>query len=163
MDETTWGALALVLTVLGGGYTWWAYQHRGTAAALRGSALTLLPVAAYLTGTLRLLGQIVDAVVSWATRLVFSPTVWMGVGLAGLSVVLYVIAGFMRDRGKGARPHVQSRRAAEPKQTGQRPKKGRDLPLPEAKSSKSSGSQSGPVLDDDLADVEAILRDRGIS
>ncbi len=164
MDETTWGALALVLTLLGGGYTWWAYQHRGTAAALRGSALTLLPVAAWLTGTLRLIGQIVDAVVTWATRLVFSPTVWLGVGLAGLSVVLLVIVGFMRERGLGEQPRrsstpkqaKQSPQTGQTGQTGQRSTRGRALP-------KTAAAKSEPVVDDELADIEAILRKRGIT
>ena len=73
MDDVTWGALALVLTMLGGFYTWWAYRNRGATPALRALALTLLPAAAWLTGTLKMFTRIVDAVVDWATDLVFSP------------------------------------------------------------------------------------------
>ena len=35
MDDVSWGALALSLTVLGGIYTWWALRHRGVTAAVR--------------------------------------------------------------------------------------------------------------------------------
>jgi hypothetical protein len=143
VDETTWGALAVVLTLLGGGYTYWAFRHRGAAAGTRGAALTLLPAAAWLTGTLKMFTRIVDAVVDWATRLVFSPSVWIGLGLAGLAVVLFVISGMMRTRGLGG-----ATRSGKPP--------ARELPA------SSSGPRSQPVVDDEMADIEAILRKRGI-
>ena len=148
----TWGALALALTVLGGGYTWWAFRHRGVAAGTRGAALTLLPPAAWLTGTLRMLTRIADAVGDWAVRLVFSPAVWAGVVLAGLSGVLFVLAGFLgrrsptgsadgADRGRGPVAGAAER--------------GRLGPAP--------AGRSNPVVDPELADIEAILKKRGIS
>ena len=48
--------------------------------------------------TLRMLTRIVDAVGDWATSLVFNPTVWLGIVLAGISGVLFVVTGMMRDR-----------------------------------------------------------------
>ena len=48
------GALALVLTVSAGRYSLLAWRRRGPAAGLRGLAWTLVPVAAWLTGTLKL-------------------------------------------------------------------------------------------------------------
>ena len=51
MDEAAWGALALALTLLGGIYTWVSSRRRGLAAGVRGAGLTLLPVAAWLTGS----------------------------------------------------------------------------------------------------------------
>ena len=155
MDDATYGALALALTLLGGGYTWWAFRNRGAVAGTRGAALTLLPPAAYLTGTLRMLTRIVDAVGDWALRLVFSPTVWLGVTLAALSVTLFVVAGFVGRRGDSEqRPRRRS--------PGSRETSGADTPA-------SLGPASGggrPVVgsvDDDLADIEAILKKRGIT
>ena len=101
VDDVTWGALTLTLTAIGGFYTWWAYKTRGMTPAIRGLAITLLPAAAWLTGTLRLFTEIADAVTDWAVHLVFSPKVWLGVILAVLSVVLFVISGKLRDRGVG--------------------------------------------------------------
>ena len=144
MDETTWGALAVVLTLLGGGYSYWAFVNRGAAAGTRGAALTLLPVAAWLTGTLKMFTRIVDAVVDWATSLVLSPLVWLGMGLAGLAAVLFVVAGFLRSRGAGDRPAVRA------------PADRSELPA-------ARQPASEPVVDDELADIEAILRKRGIS
>ncbi|MDP2774107.1 MAG: hypothetical protein Q8O61_11185, partial [Nocardioides sp.] len=89
MDDVTWAALALTLTLLGGIWTWLAYQRRGLPAALKGAGLTLLPLAAYLTKTLQMLTEVGDAVADWATTLVFSPVVWVGVVLGGAAVVLF--------------------------------------------------------------------------
>jgi len=151
MDETTWGALALVLTLLGGGYTYWAFSKRGAAAGTRGAALTLLPAAAWLTGTLKLFTRIVDAVVDWATSLVFSPTVWLGVGLAGLSFVLFFLAGLLRSRSGDADTGPDARSRSVPKTDAKR-----GLPA-------SRQPEPGPVVDDELADIEALLKRRGIT
>ena len=83
IDSTTWAALALTLTIIGAALTWVAWQRRGLAAGIRGLAWTLVPVAAWLTGTLQLAVNIVDDVTDWAARLVFSPSVWLGVIVAG--------------------------------------------------------------------------------
>ncbi|WP_181310794.1 cellulose synthase [Nocardioides campestrisoli] len=144
MDEVTWGALALTLTVLGVIYTWWAARNRGAASATRGAAFTLLPAAAWLTGTLEMFTEIAGSVSDWATHLVLSPVVWSGIGLAGLSVALFFVAGFLAGRqGAGDKQLPPSRTA------GAVPPAGR--------------GKAQPPVDDDLADIEALLRKRGIT
>lgn len=150
MDDVTWGALTLTLTAVGGFYTWWAYQHRGATPAMRGLALTLLPSAAWLTGTLQMFTRIADAVSDWAIHLVFSPKVWLGVILAGLSVALFLISGFLRNRGVGGGGRGATARKAS------------DAPSPQALP--KAGAQQGPLADDGLDDeIAAILKRRGIS
>ncbi|MGD5408180.1 hypothetical protein QUS89_23080, partial [Xanthomonas citri pv. citri] len=107
LDSTTWAALALALTTLGAVLSWFAWRRRGPAAGLRGLAWTLLPAAAWLTGTLRLVVAVVEDVVDWATRLVLSPTVWAGVVVLGVAVALFVLSGVMRTRGIGVRGRVR--------------------------------------------------------
>jgi hypothetical protein len=137
VDDVSWGALALALTVLGGIWTWFAYKRRGFAAGMRGAAFTLLPIAAYLTKTLEMFGEIGDAVADWAIDLVFSPRVWLGIIVAGVAAVLFVVSGWLAGR-----------RGDTPKQVrGEKPK---------------AVEGSAPV-DDDMADIEAILRNRGIT
>ena len=46
----------------------------------------------------------------WASHLVFSPVVWLGVVLAGISVVLIVASGRLRARQVG--PAADSRQGA---------------------------------------------------
>lgn len=145
MDEVTWGALALALTAVGALYTWWAYRHRGAAAGTRGAAFTLLPAAAWLTGTLEMFTEIAGSVADWATHLVFSPIVWAGIGLAGLSVVLFFVAGMLRGR--------ETPRA----------RKGAAEGAPRAPLPRGRAPRQEPVVDDEMAEIEALLRKRGIS
>jgi hypothetical protein len=149
MDDVTWQALTLVLTLMGGGWTWYAFRNRGTAAGIRGAALTLLPPAAYLTGTLEAGVRIVDVVVDWGAGLVFSPSVWFGMVLLGLSGTLFFVARILGARGSGQADTDSGRRARERSSQG-------ELASPPA-------GRGKPVIDDDLAEIEAILRKRGIS
>ena len=98
MDEATWAALAAALTVLGVVWTVVAFRRRGAANGLRALALTLLPAAAWLTGTLEMFTEIARAVVDWATGLVLNPFVWTGIGLAAAAVLLLLVSAWLRDR-----------------------------------------------------------------
>jgi hypothetical protein len=144
----TWGALAFVLTVLGGGYTWWAFRKRGVAAGTRGAALTLLPPAAWATGTLEMFTKIGSAIGSWSAHFVFSPVAWAGIVLAGMSAMLFGVSGFLRGRALGGAP------AKAPKETNAAPPAG-ELAAPK--------QRPAPAIDDDLSEIEAILKKRGIS
>jgi hypothetical protein len=151
VDDVSWGALTLTLTIVGGFYTWWAFRNRGATAAVRGLALTLLPAAAWLTGTLEMFSRIANAISDWALHLVFSPRVWLGVILAGLSVTLFFVAGFMRKRGIGG----GSSASGEPRSTE---------PASAPKALPRAQQPSGPLDDDGLDDeIAAILKRRGIS
>lgn len=144
MDDASWAALTLSLTVLGAIWTWLSFRRRGLASGLRALAFTLLPVAAYLTKTLRLFTRIVDAIGDWALNLAWNPTVWAGIVVAGLSGVLFVVSGAMRAR-----------------QLGGPRKKRDDAPREVAAPERAGGS--APVVDDEMAEIEALLRKRGIS
>ena len=145
MDDAAWAALTLSLTVLGGIWTWFALRNRGLAAGLRALAFTLLPLAAYLTKTLQMFTGIVTEIGDWASALVFSPTVWAGVMVAGLSVVLFVVSGWMRTRSLGAGKPADTPKAVGP-----------------ARGSAGKVPQDGAV-DPEMAEIEALLRKRGIS
>ena len=145
MDDVTWAVLTLSLTGAGGAYTWYAYQRRGLAAGLKGAGITVLPLAAYLTKTLQMFTRIVDAAADWATSLVFSPAVWLGVMLAGLGVVLFGAGRFLDGRRKD----------------DAEPRRGKTKPTGELTAGRAPRSE--PVVDDDLADIEAILKKRGIT
>ncbi len=137
IDNATWQALGLTLTVLGLVASFLLWRRRGAASGLRAAAWSLLPLAAGLTGTLRLLWDVADSVATWATRLVFSPVVWLGIVLAGVSAVLFVVSGVLRRR-------TPSRRAVS------------GAPAP----ARGRPAVSG---DDDMADIEALLKKHGIA
>jgi hypothetical protein len=143
VDDAAWAALTLSLTVLGGIWTWLSFRRRGLASGLRALAFTLLPPAAYLTKTLQMFTGIAGEISQWAGSLVWNPVVWSGIALAGVSVVLFVVSGALRARQLGKTDDGSAR----------------ELP---AKRSPSAGK---PALsgDDDMAEIEALLRKRGIS
>jgi hypothetical protein len=151
LDSATWAALALVLTLVGAALSFLAWRRRGLASGLRGLAWTLVPVAAWLTGTLKLAGNIVDDVTDWAARLVFSPSVWLGIVVAGVAVVLWFVSGAMLARGVGTRGVPGRERSAEV--PGQERKQ-----VPVAPTKKSARNDDV----DDMADIEAILKKHGI-
>ncbi|MBU2073424.1 MAG: cellulose synthase [Actinobacteria bacterium] len=147
MDDAAWTALALALTIVGGLYTWRAHRRRGLAAGMRGAGLTLLVPAAWLTDTLRMFTRIVDAVGDWALGLVFSPLVWVGVVLGGVGALLLVVSGILTSRQLGTTPRSGTGPAGATKEVGPAERR----------------AKSEPAIDDDLADIEALLRRRGIS
>jgi hypothetical protein len=153
VDEVTWGALTLTLTLLGGLWTFYAFRRRGAASGLRAAGLTLLPAAAWMTGTMEMFTEIGGSVADWATHLVFSPVVWLGIVLAGMSVLLLTASGAMRERGRGGKPD----RGADAGAAGETPKKRKEKELSQGPTS------GGEPLIDDMADIEAILRKRGIT
>jgi hypothetical protein len=159
VDSTTWAALALVLTLLAAAWAWVSWRRRGVAAGLRGLAWTLIPIAAWLTGTLKLIGGIVEDVVDWGARLVFSPTVWLGVIVAGVAVALWVVSGLMRARGIGVREgQERAVRSRGDKPEVQAGKKGKAT-----KAGRADAPAKGAAADDDdMADIEAILKRHGI-
>jgi hypothetical protein len=151
VDGTTWAALTAALTVAGAIWTWIAFRRRGAANGLRALGFTLLPAAAWLTGTLEMVVEIAGSVTDWATSLVFNVLTWTGVGLAGLAVVLFVVSGIIRDR-----QLARGQAGGSPGETTA-PKARKSLP-PTA----SSGSAGRSPIDDELADIEALLKKRGI-
>lgn len=140
-EQVAWLPLCAGLTVAGILLSWLVWRRRGAGSGLRGVAWSLIPIAAYLTGLIELIWQVVAASVGWAVRLVFSPIVWTGIAVAGLSAVLFLVSGVLRQRRRAA-PEA----GEEPKQVAQQ----------ESRPAAGSG-------DDDLAEIEEILRRRGIS
>lgn len=127
--------ISLTITVLGLLASWGVYKSRGVASGMRGAAWSLVPMAAYMTG-----------LTGFFVSLVFNPLRWAGVILAGLAAVLYVTSGVMLRRRAEARGETAPKAA----------KGGKAKAVEQKPSAAASG-------DPDLADIEAILRKRGIS
>jgi hypothetical protein len=154
-DNATWQALGLVLTLLGLGVSLLVWTRRGAASGLRAVAWSLLPLAAALTGVLRLLWEIADSVVRWAGGLVFSPVVWLGVAVAGLSVVLFLVSGVVgrRTSRRASRTAVPSKGSRQQPAVG--PAAGRKTGSPPAAGRRDDGLEG-------MEDIEEILRKHGI-
>jgi hypothetical protein len=132
-------SISLAVTVLGLAGSWAVARRRGAPSGLRGAAWSLVPLGAYLTGLTKFLAD-----------LAFSPVKWAGVVVLGLGAVLYMTSGVMLRKGDGA-SEVGSGR----------PKK--------AERATSGGAPKGAIekrqaaADPDLAEIEQILKNRGIS
>ncbi|GGL17329.1 hypothetical protein Sme01_72250 [Sphaerisporangium melleum] len=165
-DQIAWLPLCAGLTAAGLVLSFLALRRRGAAAGLRGAAWSLIPVAAYLTGALPALWQAGTAVAGFLTGLVLSPMVWAGVAVAGLSAVLFLVSGVLRGRRLRAGTTAGKRTRGGETATGPTPPAGGAAggtaptqPLRRPVQSRPAA----PAADDDLSDIEEILKRRGIS
>jgi len=166
-------ALGLVLTVLVG-------RRRSVRAMLHGAAWSLIPIAAYMTGSTLMFWRIGEAIGNFATSFAFSTLRWAGIGVAALIVVLFV-AGGGRQRRKAARAGRSARatRRAEKETAQVVPSGAAGAVTSGAKGTESAARQAEPVpvrrgrasadpagkavpVNNDLAEIEEILRKRGI-
>jgi hypothetical protein len=158
------------LTAAGLVLSYFRWRRRGPRSAVRLAAWSLLPLAAYLTGTVTLISRISSAVVHFGGSFVFSTKTWAGVVLAGLAVAMLLTSGGIpltgRRKGKKAAKAGQLPAAAVPDGAGARPGAGGPAAIGAgAPKASRKGKRGGPAGadDDDLKDVEEILRRRGIS
>ncbi|MEU4534759.1 cellulose synthase [Streptosporangium sp. NPDC023825] len=183
--QIAWLPLCAGVTGVGLVLSFLLMRRRGAAAGLRAAAWSLLPVAAYLTGALPTLWQIGTAIVGFVTGLALNPMVWAGVGVAGLSALLFLVSGFLRGRrlraaassASGASPAPVAsapaasgrNRAVTPGAQGAPGATAVTQPLPKrtpapSPVSRAAGSKPAakPAADDDFSDIEDILKRRGI-
>lgn len=142
MSDVLLFTISLAVTAVGLLGSWGAYRRRGAASGMRGAAWSLVPLGAYLTGLTKFLAD-----------LAFGPVKWAGVAVLALGAVLYMASGVMLRRGKS--PDASARPAA---------KAGADRRGTAAKARpKGAVERGGAAADPDLAEIEQILKNRGIS
>ena len=123
---------------------------------MQGIGLALLPIALYFSGLLSLLWNGLVALGGWASRIIFSPPVWFGLTLLGLCVVLWVVGGIVTRRSAARAPAVPagsgakavSAPANQPARRGAKP---------------AQPAQPAAPVDEEMAEIEAILKSRGIN
>ena len=146
--------LCVGLTLLGIIATGIAWRRGNKGRVVQGVGLALAPIALYFSGLLRLLWNGIVAVGTWASTLIFSPAIWLGMALLGLCVVLWVVGGFVARR---SAPRTKEARAAKatagPATATALPAKGRTGRAP---------ARNQPEVDPEMAEIEALLKSRGI-
>ncbi|MCG5214934.1 cellulose synthase [Streptosporangium sp. KLBMP 9127] len=157
-EQIAWLPLCAGVTGVGLVLSFLLLRRKGAAAGLRGAAWSLIPMAAYLTGALSTLWAMGTAAVRFVTGLVFSPSVWIGVGLTGLAVVLYLVSGVLRGRA-GAKAEPAAAPSA-PRRAGL-PATAAQAPATEPARAKQAAPKK--AADDDFGDIEDLLKRRGIS
>src|SRR5580693_1482157 len=164
------------LTGLGLVLSYLVMRRRGLGSGLRGVVWSLLPLAAYLTGSVKMFWKIGVAIADFAKGFVFSTEVWSGIAVAGLAVLLFVVSGpLRRRRGKRGEPGLRAQdqqavgaaRAKSGQATAGREIAPRTAPVattaPAQTPVKARKGKNAADDDDDLGDVEDILRRHGIT
>jgi hypothetical protein len=174
-NSIAWLPLCAGLTGIGLVASWFLMRRRGFGSGLRGAAWSLLPLAAYLTGSIEMFWKIGTAIGDFAAHLVLSPKVWSGVGVALVAGVLFVVSAPLKRRRKRARkaasaeaagPATESsgaQRPAVPEQAAANGTRRQELEPSRSRPARASTKPKGDPADDDMREVEEILRRRGIS
>ena len=139
-SELLWLPWVAALTAIAAWLALRARRRGDGIGALRWLGWALVPPALLMTGSVGLVGRISSAIGSWAANLVFNPLTWAGLVVGGVAVVLIGAASALRRR-RGpapAAPAGKDKRVVGPGQPKQAP------------------------VDDDMAEIEEILRRRGI-
>jgi hypothetical protein len=166
-SQIPWFFLCGGLTALGLIGSWFALRRRGPRAAARWLAWSLLPIAFYLIGILQVLWRFGVAIGDFFGGLAFSPKVWSGVVLVGISLVLFVVTGGLRGRARrkqaraepeDSRPPAARALAAAPPAAASAGMAGRPKAAPVPAKRKG-----GAADDEDFGEVAAILKRHGIS
>lgn len=141
-----------------------AFVRGRRGLGLQGLAVAVGAVALYLTGLLTLVWDAVVALVRWATGNVFDLGAWVGLGLLVLAVVLWFVGGALARRSRRARKATRStpdRTATGVSSTPQRTVGAGTTPA-RRPTTAATGAPSAPAEDDDMAEIEALLKSRGI-
>jgi hypothetical protein len=176
-DKIAWLPLCGGLTGLGLVLSYLAMRRRGIGVGLRWAAWSLLPLAAYLTGSIEMFWKMGVAIGDFAKGFVFSPRVWSGIAVAGVAVVLFIVSGPLRRRrvkpGQDKRATGPASSPAGAVTASQRTAGGQLATRPAAAVPATGPAASAPAKtrkgkkaaddDDDLGDVADILRRHGIT
>lgn len=138
----------------------WARNH-SARPIVGGIGFLLVPLGLYLTGLTRLTYNGVLSLIAWAQRTVWDTAMTWGAGLLGFGIVLVVVAGFM-----AAKP----RKAVEPKAATSAVASGTSRPAVAGRPATGSPAAAAPqakpgakpAVDPEDAEIEALLRKRGI-
>jgi vacuolar-type H+-ATPase subunit I/STV1 len=136
-------AVCGTLTAAGLWFAMRSFRRRRYAIGLRTASIALLPIGLAMTG-----------VVKFVVNMTINPIAWMGFGVLGVAVVLFMIARLAEGSGaRGAGGAEEDAPAAAPAANAPA--------LPQAKrKSAQPAKQSGGT--EDFSDIEDILKRHGI-
>jgi hypothetical protein len=135
-------AVCGTLTAAGLWFAMRSFRKRRFATGLRTASVALLPMGLAMTGVVKLV-----------VNMTVNPIAWMGFGVVGFSVLLFVIARLVEGNGGGGEeapaPGTEVARAADAPA----------LPQPKRAAAAKPGKASGG---EDFSDIEDILKRHGI-
>lgn len=144
--------LCVGLALLGILVTGIGWRRGNKGRVVQGVGLTLAPVALFFSGLLRLLWDGGVALVGWASRMVFTPTIWFGLSLLAVCLVLWVVGGILARRAPAKSDRRTVTKGAQPAVAAGQP----------ARRTPSKQATPADPVDDEMAEIEALLKKRGI-
>ena len=164
-SQIPWFFLCGGLTAVGLIGSWFALRRRGPRAAARWLAWALLPIALYLIGILQVLWRFGVAIGDFFSGVAFSPKVWSGVILVGISLVLFVVTGGLRGRSKRKQARAEpDSQAPATRALGAAPPAAASAGMASRpKTAPVPAKRKGAADDEDFGEVAAILKRHGIS
>lgn len=161
-SDTALILLCVGLSLLGLLYTGISVRRGARGRVVQGVGLTLAPVALYLAGLLGLVWNGALTVIRWAGDVVFSPAVWLGLSLLALCVVLYIVGGMLVSRAASRSSRSKVADTSSAPAVGASAAAGRTSAPAKNTGRTASASKDAKPADDDMADIEALLKKRGI-
>ena len=159
------GAICVAVTALGLVWSYRIWRKDGVHRGMRAIAWSLIPLAAYLVGAVGLIGRLVNAVVIFAGSLVFSPKTYAGVIVVIVAVLLFLLSGGLplaKER-KARKRRKEEKAAARAQRDSGQPAAAAGRETKAVEPRKHKAPVPGGKSDDDMSDIEEILRKRGIS
>lgn len=98
MFGVEWWPVAGALTLVGLVLTVLLWRRRGAGAGMRMLGVSFLPGAIVLVGLQGVLKELWKSLVRFATGLLFSPQIWVGVGMAVIAVICILIGNRLTVR-----------------------------------------------------------------
>lgn len=145
--------LTIVILALTAGLT---ARSRRARPAVMGLGWAMIPVGLYLTGLTQVIVDGIRAFIDWLMRTPWTVATSWGLGLFVGGVLVIVIAAFLPKTRKASAPSVPQRPAA----PGKRPQV--QSPAQAAKPTPAPQPEAQRGVDPEDAEIEALLRKRGI-
>ena len=144
-------------------------RGRSPRALLAGLGFALLPLGLLLTGMSDLLVSGIESLIAWVDRTGWTNTMSWGAGIGGLGILLLVVARFLpgpkprEGRGDGtARKRPVSKQSTTKPAVGKGPQHTAQSSRPGPQSGTAPQKGTAEAGEDDLDEIEALLKKRGI-
>lgn len=151
-------ALALVIIAIAVGMT---ARNRRPRPLIAGLGLAAVVVGLYLTGITNLTINGIMSLVDWLQRTVWTDVITWGLGLIVGGIVAFIASRFLA-KGAAPRPEPQAEQRRQVPGATQRQVPGGPAGATPVKQATPAPKQKAPGLSDEDAEIEALLRKRGI-
>lgn len=166
MDIFTWTVIAtVVLTLICAGAALGSHlRGHGPRPVLRWSAAALVPIGLLVTGAMRPVVLGAQAVGQYFQHATMTLAMMIGLGILGVAALVYIAAGRISPRTRKEAKQVRSARRTGGSGSTAAVTRGSAAGTTAASAAPAARSGRAPAapIDDEMAEIEALLKKRGI-